>query len=412
MLCRIRHESGSAGWNPLILRMSHLRFDDPGVRLRWLRTITACGFIAGLLLSPRLWLSSRSFPPAPVSDRLSLVPFPLDYAWFGLLLALLGASIFVRRPRPYLVGFVVLVAVYTLWDQARWTPWVYQYAAILAVLSFHCPGSADARRDAVLNSCRVISATTYFWAGLQKVNVSFIRRGFPWLISPLIGLPPDSVRGWPYPLGLGVALLEASLGVALLTRPLRQVAVRAAMGMHALLLLLIGPFGHRWDSLVWPWNVVMAASVGLLFWRVNDSPLRAMLYQRSFVPHYVVLLLFAVMPALNFFDAWDANFSAALYSASTKHALVHVDERVKVQLPAEAQRHLRRLGGGQLVLDVFRWSISERNVEPYPEERTYKSVARRLCGLTRGSGLTLVIYGTPDWRSGQRSEVRYRCEDL
>ena len=123
-------------------------------------------------------------------------------------------------------------------------------------------------------------------------------------------------------------------------------------------------------------------------------------------------LLFAFMPALNFLDAWDANFSAALYSANTKHAVVHVDEGVKAQLPAEAQRHLRRLAGGQLVLDVFRWSISERNVEPYPEERTYKSVARRLCGLTRGSGLTLVIYGTPDWRSGQRSEVRYRCEDL
>jgi len=155
--------------------MSHLRFVDPSVRLRWLRTITACGFIAGLLLSPRLWLSSRSFPPAPVSDRLSLVPFPLDYAWFGLLLALLGASIFVRRPRPYLVGFVVLVAVYTLWDQARWTPWVYQYAAILAVLSFHGPGSADARRDAVLNSCRVISATTYFWADWRSGQRSEVR---------------------------------------------------------------------------------------------------------------------------------------------------------------------------------------------------------------------------------------------
>jgi hypothetical protein len=386
---------------------------DPGARLKWLRIVIGSGFIAGLLLSPKLWLSSRSYPLAPISDLLSPVPFPLDYVWFVALLALLCAVILGRRPRPYLVAFLLFMGFYTLWDQARWTPWVYQYTAILAVLSFLSPGSADKRREAVLNTCRAILAATYFWAGLQKINISFIRRGFPWLVRPLVGGLPDAFRGWPYPLGLGAALLEATIGVGLLVPASRPAAVLAAAGMHLFILLVIGPFGHRWDSLVWPWNVTMGVSAGLLFWKAGDTTLRATLCQRTFVAHYAVLLLFGIMPALNFLDAWDANFSAALYSANIKQAVVYVDEDAKDQLPAEAQGHLNRSGGGQLVLNLFRWSVDELNVEPYPEERAYKAVARRLCRLTReGAGLTLVIYGRPGWRDERRSVARYTCREV
>jgi hypothetical protein len=157
----------------------------------------------------------------------------------------------------------------------------------------------------------------------------------------------------------------------------------------------------------------MGVSAGLLFWKAGDTTLRATLCQRTFVAHYAVLLLFGIMPALNFLDAWDANFSAALYSANIKQAVVYVDEDAKDQLPAEAQGHLNRSGGGQLVLNLFRWSVDELNVEPYPEERAYKAVARRLCRLTReGSGLTLVIYGRPGWRDERRSVARYTCREV
>ena len=109
-------------------------------------------------------------------------------------------------------------------------------------------------------------------------------------------------------------LVEAGIGVGLLTR-YRNWAVILALGMHAFILFCIGPLGHDWNTVVWPWNVAMAAFVVLLFWRTGDiSPKKILLLSRrrpSYL-HAVVLVLFAVMPLLGLFGLWDSYLSASL----------------------------------------------------------------------------------------------------
>jgi len=44
------------------------------------------GMMAGLLLSPRLWLSSRLYPQTPVWSGLHALPHPADYLVYGALI--------------------------------------------------------------------------------------------------------------------------------------------------------------------------------------------------------------------------------------------------------------------------------------------------------------------------------------
>src|ERR671917_2684470 len=57
-------------------------------RLVWLRLVLAAALVAGLLLSPHLWISTRSYPLTPLWDAVPPLPYPADYALFGLLVVL------------------------------------------------------------------------------------------------------------------------------------------------------------------------------------------------------------------------------------------------------------------------------------------------------------------------------------
>src|SRR5271155_4062650 len=151
-------------------RLSALLHLGPHQRIAALKAVWASAFLAGMLLSPKLWLSSRSYPLCPIIDGLPEVPFPFDYVWFVALLALLTAILIVPRPARLLVAFVGLAGLLSLLDQSRWQPWVYQYlfmGVALAAYPWGDPEAQPERRAAALNACRVIVAATYFWSGLQ-----------------------------------------------------------------------------------------------------------------------------------------------------------------------------------------------------------------------------------------------------
>src|SRR5215217_4203799 len=110
---------------------------EPSLRLVLTKTVVAAAFLAGLLLSRRLWLTSRSFPHAPVADWLPPVRPPFDAIVYGLLIALLVAIAVLPRPRWFIVAFTALAGAWMLWDQSRWQPWVYQYLFMLAALALY-----------------------------------------------------------------------------------------------------------------------------------------------------------------------------------------------------------------------------------------------------------------------------------
>jgi hypothetical protein len=379
-------------------------------RLACLTAILAVALLCGFLLSPRLWLTTRSFPLTPVCDLLPPVPSPWDAVWFAAMLLLLPPIAIVGRPRWLLVAFLVLAVGSALGDQTRWQPWFYQYLALFGALAwgFWKPDGPRARQ-AALDTCRLILAATYVWSGIQKMNAPFLAEVYPWLLTPVLPLVPTALRPLVAGAGIVVPFVELGLGVGLLLRPLRPLAVIAAVAMHLLLLLDLGPTGHDYNSIVWPWNGAMAAMVVVLFWGTPALTARSVLWPAGSAYARVVLLLFGVLPALHLVGLWDSYLSAALYSGNTLEGHVLVPPEQVGRLPADVQADLEP-GDDAWDLNVSWWAMRDLNVPEFPARRVYRHVAGVLAARTEPpADLVLVISEQPDWYTGQRRQTTYPC---
>ena len=341
-----------------------------------MRSIVAAGLLAGLLLSPKLWLSSRIYPQTPVWSGLPAIPPPFDWVVYAALL--LAVAVSAVKPRATVV-FLGLAAVLVACDQSRLQPWFYQYSFMLLALSVAEGGE---------NVCRLIVFSVYFWSGLQKLS-GFAGDTFPWLVEPF--------HGWvPLWVGKAAPFVEAGLALGLLHCATRRPAVAAAVAMHAGILLAIGPVGHNANHVVWPWNLAMAASVVVLFWREDFVWLK-----RGWLPR-VVLVLFTLAPGLSFFGLWDHYPSWALYSGNQNEATLYFSDAVYEKLPDAVQDYVTDEGPDRDGLKVAEWSYGELNVPAYPEVRVFRQVQRALC---RYGEVTLVIEGKATLFGGKRRTV-------
>ena len=381
-------------------------------RLAWLRIALAAGLVAGLLLSPNLWISTRSYPLTPLWDAVPPLPYPADHALFGLLMVLVtGVGVARGRAIGWLgISALVIAAFFVVQDESRLQPWFYQYSFMLAAFCLFGLGRVGAL-DA-LNACRLIVAATYFWSGLQKANASFIQSTHPWLVEPLTTRLPDWAGSALLAGGYAVPVVEAVIGIGLLTRRFRRLAVMGALLMHAFIMLCIGPLGHDHNTVVWPWNFAMVAFVLILFWRAPDDTTPSTIldpgrnFSTGFAFRAAVLVLFAFMPLFNFFGLWASYLSSGLYSGTSKQGYVLVWDSANWQST--------RIGG-----------VSERelNTPAYPEESIFENVfAERWCEEGSEEALRreqagypepiLRVDGRPAIISGERSTELYSCDDV
>jgi hypothetical protein len=381
-------------------------------RLAWLRIALAAGLVAGLLLSPNLWISTRSYPLTPLWDAIPPLPYPADHALFGLLMVLVtGVGVARGRAIGWLgIGALVVAAFFVVQDESRLQPWFYQYSFMLAafcLFGLDRVGASDA-----LNACRLIVAATYFWSGLQKANASFIQSTHPWLVEPLTTRLPDWAGSALLAGGYAVPVVEAVIGTGLLTRRFRRLAVMGALLMHAFIMLCIGPLGHDHNTVVWPWNFAMVAFVLILFWGAPDDTTPSTIldpgrnFSTGFAFRAAVLILFAFMPLFNFFGLWASYLSSGLYTGTSKQGYILVWDSANWQST--------RIGG-----------VSERelNTPAYPEESIFENVfAERWCEEGSEEALRreqagypepiLRVDGRPAIISGERSTELYSCDDV
>jgi hypothetical protein len=139
-------------------RLSNLT-TTPERQVALLVRVAAAAIGCAFLISWKLWISSRLFPLAPVSNRLPEIVYPFDYIWFLSLLALLALISFLPRSPRIVLIFVCLAASLSLWDQTRWQPWFYQYLFMLAaisVLPWRVSPQSDRSGCLQTNRCRYV----------------------------------------------------------------------------------------------------------------------------------------------------------------------------------------------------------------------------------------------------------------
>jgi hypothetical protein len=371
----------------------------------------AVALIVALGLSWRLWLSSylRLFPLSPVADWLPAVAYPWDRIWPGILIALLGGIVLVRRSRKLTVAFLFLAGSLSLWDQTRWQPWFYQYLFMLAAIALYDRRKSATSRIPALDVCRAILVLTYFWSGVQKLNANFIQEAWPDFASSVLSAAPKLISHLPAIAALIIPLSEIAIAAGLASRKFRTPAACFAVAAHVVILAILVSSGE--NTVVWPWNVAMICFVVILFWRDDQTRARD-IFAITDAFRVLVLALFGFLPALSFFGLWDSYLSMALYSGNTHQAVIYVTPEVIDRLPAAVRPHIWQKSS-PFFLDVNRWSYGDLNVPLYPEPRIYKNVTRAFCESAGHSpDIKLRIKSKPKILSAARTSEYYDCDHL
>ena len=372
------------------------------------------GLLAGLLLSWRLWVSSaRSYPLTPVFSFLAPLPYPIDYGVFFLALFILLFIGVAKTPRLSLIFLFLISVLLVAEDQSRWRVWFYQYLFTLGalVIYFRKPGDETTRKQAMFIGGLILTSI-YFWSGVQKLNTAFFTKTFPWIISPLANLFPQSIQPIFNSFAFLALLTEVGLSIGLWIPRWRNFFVLLAISMHAFALFLIGPFGHGWNTIAWPWNIAFGVLAPLLFWNSPISFKDAVKGRSKIYLAYLtcIIILFSLIPALSFFDYWDSYPSFALYSGNTKVGVMSIKESAWEPLPASIKKYTGRREEG-FSLRIFDWSLGELGVAPYPEERIYKNILKKLCGAAAApDDFVLSVTQKPGILTGIAETNRYNCQ--
>lgn len=380
-----------------------------------LKITLAAAMFAGLALSLKLWLSDRVYPLTPVLPFLPPIPAPLDLILYAAVLISLVLVALAHQPAKYIGAFAALALVLALCDQSRWQPWFYQYLVMLGALVLYYR-SSTASKDGdhpSINVCRLVIVCTYFWSGLQKAQPSFMFHVFPWMIAPFIKWLPPTLARAANSFGMAGPIIEAAIGIGLLIPRVRRYAIFAGIGMHAFILLALGPLGENFNRVVWPWNVAMVMFLLILFWKPSQRSVRAILWPHSRY-HVLVLLLFGIAPALNFVGFWDTELSSAMYTGQYRYdGVFYVTNALADRLPKEILQHVYvSPKPGINTIEALNWSMAEVHATLYPEPRIYKSLGKYICSYAHNPAEMRLVIKRRHVLFSADQEVSYTCSDV
>lgn len=338
------------------------------------------------MLSRSLWIGTHAFPRVSVLPH---VPVSFEYILFIALVIFSVWSLVSRRRLPFLATSVALL-VFCLFDVLRAQPWVYYYALFFVLLSTYTIKKESAP-NTTLRIFQILFAGIYAWSGLQKINATFFLTISPWFIKPLISVAPGLADLFGL-VGMGAPLVELAAGVLLLFKKTQKYASWVLIGIHLLILFSLGPLGYNTNSVVWPWNIVMALYLFILF-------RKPVVVQKVYANWYcvAVIILFWIAPLGSFFHVWPLYFSGALYSGDVP----------------SAQILTRTKDNAYFTKSLTGWSYQNVNVPVIPSVWYFKKVFNSVCSQTSApQTLLFEIQDRSKPTSLEHSTRRFQCQNL
>ena len=375
--------------------------------LDWItRAICLCLFLQ-ILISQSLWLSSdRSFPMLPAFENL---PFDYDPSFNLIMFVLLMLGIvlvFVYPQKRFLMmAFFIVIIFFLLQDINRLQVWVYLQCLLLFILFFRKEG----RESYVIKTLQLVIIGVYLWSGLNKFNAYFVEEIFPWFLEqPEFFAPLGEIKYLAY----FIAAFELMFGVGLLIPSWRKFYIPGIISFHLLILLILGPFGHNWNEVVWPWNILMISLVILLFEKRENLVFGQFKRTIKEFPLFAYsFLLVWVFPMLNSFGNWDEQLSFKMYSGINPEGVFYFYNSDMLCFPPEIQVLLVGEKTKNIVLDE--WSFKELKVAPYISQRTFLQMGKKLCECLEDPELGgLKILRVERWSTKEDYWEEYKCKEL
>lgn len=351
-------------------------------RLQLIKLTVLIGLLASVLLSLNLWAGQRYFPKATLIHDYFGVSAPYDYIQLAVLILLIIFSFATQKKFPTL--FLILFSMYLCFDdQNRLQPWFYNYILILFILLFYRNRVDEPNNyTTVFISLQLLVSLIYIFSGLQKMNPEFVPDTFVWLVGSFDGILSPRQIQLMTKFGYIVPYFELSIGVLLLVKPLRFIAVPLVILMHIFILFLLGPSGKDYNSVVWPWNIIMIALVLLLFADVKTERFFDISILFKGVSFYIVITLMLVFPIFSLKNQYDSYLSSSLYSSNLHECQLILSNKAYDSLPFYI-RHFTTTNDNHHVIDIKRWAINELNVPCVPEYRIFKTVHWYIIKITQ-----------------------------
>jgi hypothetical protein len=313
----------------------------------------------------KLFGAHPGFPSLPVAGIFGGWPAVVQSGLFYTSLLLMVVTA-VRPMKPVVALLLALQLVICLADQNRWQPWQYQYLFMLGVYLF--VASESQRRW----GWQIILISTYFFSALWKMQPAFIHD--VWLKFILYGwVHIYDMPAWAYRAGYALPLAEMGAVIMLCFAPTRRIGMWTLVGMHSLVLLMMGPLGMMVNYVLWPWNAGMIAFLLLLF---NRYPVEWSRQQLKPVFNLLVILCWAVLPWLQSKGKWDRYLSSVLFSGGAPYMYISTTNPVAMRELKPYFRSNCTMPYGRSV-STYDWASREMHTIPYPEHRSFINIARQ-----------------------------------
>lgn len=281
---------------------------------------------------------------------------------------------------------LILFCIYLCFDdQNRLQPWFYNYVLILFIVLFYRYRVDEPNNyTTVFISLQLLIALIYIFSGIQKMNSAFVPDTFEWMVSSFDTILSKRQLGLITKFGYIIPYFELTVGVLLLVKQLRFIIVPLVILMHILILVMLGPGGKSYNSVIWPWNIIMIALVLLLFTDVKQERFFDISFLFKGLSFYIVVTLMLIFPIFSLNNQYDSYLSSSLYSSNLNDCQLILSNKAYKQLPQDLKRYCTTNDDHNL-LYIKRWCTDELNVPCVPEYRIFKNVQRYVIQLTQTS---------------------------
>lgn len=350
-------------------------------RLKLVKITVIVGMISSMLCSYQLWAGNRSFPVCPFYSDWYL-PIPYDYVLFFTVITCSLLLLFITQTRWFIFIILLLNLALVLLDQNRMQPWFFMYNSILAVLFFY-----NWRIDNVNNYnsffivLQLAVCAIYVYSGIQKINEGFMNEAFPELIKPMGKFFSERQMHILNKTGHVLPFYELFIGITLLIRPVRFIAIPMTILLHLCGIFLLGPWGNNYYPGIWPWNLSMILLVLLLFSGKTTERFFSVSNLFKLPVFYYVLVFLWILPSLNLFNKWETNLSLTFYSGNNHEGKIVLSKEAYKKLPLFI-RHFAVSENEAYVLYPEKWCLQELKAPLYPEKRIYEKITEEIGNLT------------------------------
>ena len=387
-------------------------------RINLIRIALATFFIVGIFVARHLFISDRLYPLSPVFGFFSNIPVGVDYVLLPLLIISLLLTIFYSRSRKFIVINLIILTFLFLEDQGRIFPSFYVFFILFFLFSFYLDkGDKSKNNKILLDACRLVLVLVYFWAGVQKIT-PFFEGQISWILLPISNVVPFIKGTAMYCMGIIIPIIEALIGVGLLFKRTRNLALTNAIVMHLFLIFLIGPIRNNWNDSSWLFNLSSMFLVFILFYKTDNISAKEILFKRNTT--WVIIFILGVLPSLCLANMWYSALSINVYSGNIVIAKIEIANDVSDQFPLSLQKYIKYdylSEEGYNKFDINTWSEKEFNAEPYPEKRIFKNITKHLCQyVVDPNDIKLIIKDKLTFLEGgfspHRNSTTYSCTDL